>query len=501
MANGMEPIQSIKVFARKLGMSLGVRARDPEVAAIEATGLFDRTGYLQRYPDVALTNVNPVAHYIESGALEGRNPCDLFDSAYYLTSNPDVASAGINPLVHFCQFGWKESRHPSPDFDVDWYAATHLAHAGDEVNPLVHYLTAGRAMNLEIRSVRNPDVELILESGVFDSAYYIEQYPDLAENGVDPLAHYLKYGAEEGRNPSAMFDTRYYLKNNQDVVGLGINPLVHFCAIGWKALRNPSREFDVWWYWSTHLDPAVEGPNPLGHYQAIGRALGLDTRPQQRVSQLAGSGFRHQAGTPIKRICLFAGYDRDGIVDDYVVAYLRELSQYADVYYLADSDMQPEELAKLAPYTKGAWAQRHGQYDFGSYSQLAGRVGWDTIAQYEELLLVNDSCYLLKGLDAVFARMDGKACDWWGLQATKGIIATRRNPGNRFQQPIPMSAVRNSLLDTFERDYQYDFHVGSYFVAYRRPVIDDAEFRQLLDSVVVQESKKNLVLKDRKSVV
>ena len=45
-----------------------------------------------------------------------------------------------------------------------------------------------------------------------------------------------------------------------------------------------------------------------------------------------------------------------------------------------------------------------------------------------ELLLVNDSCYLLRPLDTVFAAMDARACDWWGLQATKGIAATRTMP-------------------------------------------------------------------------
>ena len=58
-----------------------------------------------------------------------------------------------------------------------------------------------------------------------------------------------------------------------------------------------------------------------------------------------------------------------------------------------------------------------------------------------------------------------------------------------------MSTVRLSMLAEFERDYCYDFHVGSYFVAYRQPVIRDAQFRRLLDSVVAQEHKRNLILK------
>jgi hypothetical protein len=293
-----------------------MRAARADVEAVEATGLFDRAGYLARYPDVAAIGIDPVVHYLDTGAFEGRSPCEFFDGAYYLEQNPDVGAAGINPLLHFCEFGWRESRHPSADFDIDWYADRYLAGDGGRTNPLVHYLGMGRTLGLQVRPVADPRAELIRASGVFDEAYYREQYPDIAESGADPVTHYLRYGAAEGRNPSAMFDTRYYLRNNPDVARRKKNPLLHFCETGWKELRNPSRDFDLWWYWSNYLDPGIEGPNPLGHYLAIGRQSGLDPRPPANPSQLPGSGHRHAADRPVRRICLFAGYDRDGLVDD-----------------------------------------------------------------------------------------------------------------------------------------------------------------------------------------
>ena len=197
----------------------------------------------------------------------------------------------------------------------------------------------------------------------------------------------------------------------------------------------------------------------------------------------------------MRRLCLFAAYDPDGVVDDYVIDYVRELARFADVYYLADCAMQESELAKLAELTVGAWGERHGEYDFGSYSRLAEIVGWETIEQYDELLLVNDSCFLLRPLDEVFARMDARACDWWGLQATKGIYQTRREVANQFRDPIPMAAVRTALVDRFEEDYLYDFLIASYFLAYRKPVITDPEFRRYLGSVTAQGKKRDIILK------
>ena len=343
-----------------------------------------------------------------------------------------------------------------------------------------------------------PDLvrDTLLVSGTFDRDYYLREYPDVLASGLEPIDHYLRYGAKERRNPNPMFDALYYLAKNRDVASSRINPLYHFCEYGWKQLRNPSADFDVWWYWTTHLDPASEEINPLAHYLETGHLLGLDTKPPRPPSQFSGSGYRYEQGAPVKRICLFAGYDPDGLIDDYVVDYLRELSQHADIYYLADCEIPAEQLARIEAYTKGAWAQRHGNYDFGSYSRLASElVGWETIERYDELILANDSCYLLRDLHQVFAKMDAKACDWWGMQATKGMAATRSLPGNRFPRPIPMDAVRRSMLEGFEDDYFYDFHVGSYFVAYRRPVIADRQFRRLLDTVTAQQSKRNVILK------
>jgi hypothetical protein len=157
--------------------------------------------------------------------------------------------------------------------------------------------------------------------------------------------------------------------------------------------------------------------------------------------------------------------------------------------------MADAELAKLADVTVGAWAKRHGEYDFGSYKRLAEQVGWATIESYDELLLVNDSCYLLRPLDEVFREMDERACDWWGLQSTKEAGRTRRVAEELFRTPIPMDSARYTMVDRFEDDYRYDFHIASYFLAYRTPVIQDPEFRRYLGSVTMQDKKHKVIFK------
>lgn len=76
---------------------------------------------------------------------------------------------------------------------------------------------------------------LILERGLFDPQFYVEQYPDVAQwttGALDPLAHYIRYGGAEGRNPSADFDAKFYLATNADVRNARLNPLVHYLQYG-----------------------------------------------------------------------------------------------------------------------------------------------------------------------------------------------------------------------------------------------------------------------------
>ena len=87
------------------------------------------------------------------------------------------------------------------------------------------------------KSSKNSDpikkqVELIKQSCLFDKTWYLEQYPDVAENGWDPAEHYFYHGASEGRDPGPNFNTKWYLEAQKNVAEPGSNPLVQFIKYG-----------------------------------------------------------------------------------------------------------------------------------------------------------------------------------------------------------------------------------------------------------------------------
>ncbi|WP_131800189.1 rhamnan synthesis F family protein [Methylobacterium indicum] len=143
--------------------------------------------------------------------------------------------------------------------------------------------------------ISRSDREIIMKSGLFDSIWYLKQYPDVAASDFDPVVHYLKFGGYEGRNPSIYFDSKKYLQVNEDVADLGQNPLLHWLRYGkaegrysslsfatatenkindfhpavineiYKIIKEAGEFSDVY-YFSHYPDIMRSGMDPLEHY-------------------------------------------------------------------------------------------------------------------------------------------------------------------------------------------------------------------------------------------
>jgi hypothetical protein len=109
--------------------------------------------------------------------------------------------------------------------------------------------------------------------GLFDKAFYLRKYPDLALAKVKLLRHYVKYGAAEGRKPHPLFEPDYYLRRYPEVRGSG-NPLAHFLEHGGKRGMSPHPLFDCEAYLQANSGAAARGIHPLVHYVARRRSSG-----------------------------------------------------------------------------------------------------------------------------------------------------------------------------------------------------------------------------------
>lgn len=142
------------------------------------------------------------------------------------------------------------------------------------------------------------DADLLRESELFDVEFYLRKNPDVRTSGIDPVLHYLRQGARDGRDPSKAFSTNAYLRRNADVGGM--NPLVHYLRVGKPAGRalNPLEDdirlvresgfFDEDYY--RHFKPELPAErDAVRHYLRFGRRDGLD--PSEKFST---SGYLRQ---------------------------------------------------------------------------------------------------------------------------------------------------------------------------------------------------------------
>ncbi len=162
---------------------------------IENSGLFDAGWYLERYPDVAKSKIDPLYHYAVYGGKEGRSPSLYFDGSWYISQYTDVAVSGINPLFHYIKYGAAEGRLPTKWFDSGWYSNQHVDANVTPGNALTHFAKYGVKEGRAVRAPKLPGFEnyssgkeepfsfIIKEGGpsivVVIHLYYVDVLPDM----------------------------------------------------------------------------------------------------------------------------------------------------------------------------------------------------------------------------------------------------------------------------------------------------------------------------------
>lgn len=219
-----------------------------DITLIEESRFLDSEWYLRKYPDVGQLGISAAEHYVRMGAALLRDPGPLFSTKHYAESNPDVAAAGTNPLIHYLSIGRNEGRICVPA----------------EVPGSIEGAAIAR------------DIEKLRESPLFDARYYLDTYPDVKKHGMDPLLHYVKYGAGEGRHPNPWFSTQLYRATCQPA-GDKTNPLIHYREHPGSGKARTSAHFDGGFYSSRYDDVARSEQTPLEHYLSEGVLEGRET--------------------------------------------------------------------------------------------------------------------------------------------------------------------------------------------------------------------------------
>lgn len=173
-----------------------------------------------------------------------------------------------------------------------------------------------------------------------------------------------------------------------------------------------------------------------------------------------------------KRLFIFASYDKDNIIDESVLYYLRALSELGNIVFIMDNDATAAELDKVRkiPNVLYAQAQRHEEYDFGSYKrgyQWADKHG--ALKKYDWLYLVNDSMFgPLRPLQPILEDLESRG-DFVGM----------------------------TLLHKEKQKHclKWEDHLQSWFLGMRPAIFRSIWFKKHINNIKKQKEKMDIVYK------
>ncbi|MGB6177303.1 MAG: glycosyltransferase [Methylocella sp.] len=230
---------------------------------IARSRIFDRKWYLAEYPESGVGGLDPIMHYLLSGADRGHRPHLLFDPVWYLNAR-GPRQRDQNPLVDYISYGAREGIEPSPYFATAFYRKAAGGTGG--LTPLGHFVAYGLPRGL-------------IPTPLFDRAWYLENNPDVRRAGFDPFLHFVASGGKDGRSPGPLFDSAWYLMKNADTRDEGMEPLRHYLAIGAREGRDPCRFFDTEFYVAAHSGQGAARETALAFYAGRGRDGWHSTHP------------------------------------------------------------------------------------------------------------------------------------------------------------------------------------------------------------------------------
>jgi lipopolysaccharide biosynthesis protein len=163
----------------------------------------------------------------------------------------------------------------------------------------------------------------------------------------------------------------------------------------------------------------------------------------------------------MNRLCIFAHYDRDNLIDEYVMYYLENLKSVSNhLLFVTTSQIDTDAIARLKTICSDVIVRNNRGYDFVSWQTGLARLS--NLGNFDELLICNDSVYgPFYPLQGIVDSMTNNDCDFWGMT----------------------------------QSYAIAYHLQSYFLAFKRKVFQSKVFTDFWDSVQVENNKRDIIKK------
>ncbi len=180
----------------------------------------------------------------------------------------------------------------------------------------------------------------------------------------------------------------------------------------------------------------------------------------------------------MKRLAIYLFFDKDGIVDDYIPYKLERLKEFVqDIWFVSNSDLSVESRKKIQYCTDHIICRDNIGFDVGAYKEIIEKIGFDKLAEYDELILLNYTFFApIFPFSELFEWSEKQNVDFWGITDHAEVKP----------HPFTGSGVMHK-------------HIQSHFIAIRTNLLKSYEFKSYwekmppinsyTDSIIYHESR------------
>jgi hypothetical protein len=176
-----------------------------------------------------------------------------------------------------------------------------------------------------------------------------------------------------------------------------------------------------------------------------------------------------------KTICFFVHHDQKNEVSNEDYLYIDHLVCFCDLVFITNSVLPEKDLDRVKKKCRLVIKRPNYGFDFGAWKDGLYIFGFEQLKIYEQLLLVNNSCYApVFRLEHVFSAMDDAGVDFWGM--------TGQPENHNFPEHIQSyfmvfsnAVLSDPCFELFWRRVNYELVIKN--VIYRYEVLLTAYFR------------------------
>ena len=162
----------------------------------------------------------------------------------------------------------------------------------------------------------------------------------------------------------------------------------------------------------------------------------------------------------VKRLIIYFIYDKDGIVDDYIIYMLNALKQNSsEIVAVFNGTLEDKSKDKLSSVTDNIIERENKGFDVWAYKTAIDQYGWDELVKFDEMIMMN---FTIMGpvypLNEMFECMNAKDLDFWGV--TKF---------HKYENGDPFGTIKVGYIPE---------HIQSHFIAVRNSLIKSEPFQK-----------------------